>query len=73
MMVATRQPRSVPSLVHGCAAELATPDDQRRVEKASLFQIGHERCCGAIRFEAQRGDAMAMSVPTLAPWVSHPR
>ena len=58
MMVASHHRDPFPSLVHGCAAELAAPDDQRGVEQASLFQIGHERGGGAIGFEAQRGDAI---------------
>jgi hypothetical protein len=46
----------VAGLVHGRAAKLAAPDDERIVEEAPLFEVLDERRGGPVGFLAARGE-----------------
>src|SRR5260370_2619715 len=46
VMVSAEEQRAVAALVHGCAAELAAPYDERGIEQAALFQVLDQRGAG---------------------------
>src|SRR4051794_39853913 len=53
VVVAPEEPRPIPSFIHRCPSELASPDNQRRVEQTSLLQILDQRSCRLIGLPAQ--------------------
>src|SRR5689334_2283218 len=65
MVIAAKRARQVPLAVRG-AAELAAPDDERRVEQAAGFQIadqGGDRLIDVVHLAAQIRDDGIVSVP----------
>src|SRR5262245_33573232 len=56
MVVSAEKLGAVPLLIHRSTAKLTTPDHQRVVKHAPLFQVLHQRSSRLVCLEAQLGE-----------------